>query len=142
LQCANQIAPSVGKIGNSNPGWFAQNYLGNDVATAVGIFTGPDSAGSAFSALFSNFLDNGGGPTSLVGLVTGLVGSQPIVSGSKIGIRYTSNGAPYGVDFVQSFSKTLPGKIGFSALSYFGLAKLGFDAATYGAAAYYCAKAQ
>lgn len=142
LQCPNQIAPSIGNSVAHSNSWFAQNYLGNDVATLVGIFSGPDSAGSLTSAAFSNALDNTGAPTSVVGIATGLAGSQPVVSGTKVAVRTTSNGAAYGADFVQSFAQTAVGQIGFKALSLAGLAKLGFDAISYGVAAYYCYQAQ
>ena len=77
LRCASQIAPSIGQIGNCNPGWFAQNHLGNDISTAVGIAVGPDRVGSGVSALFSNLLNNVGTPTSLVGIVQVSLGRNP-----------------------------------------------------------------
>ena len=63
------------------------------------------------------------------------------MSSTKIAIKYTSNGAPYGVDFVQPFSQTTAGAIGFKALGLAGLAKLGLDSVAFGAAVYACSKA-
>ncbi len=141
LRCANQIAPSIGSSVIHSNSWLAKNYLGNDIVTLVGIFSGPDSAGSLTSAAFSNALDNTGAPTSLVAIGTGLAGTQPVVSGSKVAVGKTPGGTAYGMDYVQPFSETALGGVVFGALRIAGFAKLGFDAVSYGAALYACYKA-
>ena len=79
---------------------------------------------------------------SLFGRLTDLVATQPITSGSKVAIREISNGAFYGADFIGNVASTSVGGFALDGLGDAALAKLGFDAISYGTAVYNCYQVQ
>jgi hypothetical protein len=107
-------------------GFWGQSFLGNDISTTVSMFTGPNRAGAVTSFFTTNPT-----PINETAITAKLLGSVGVGRARAVlGV----NGA--GNYFVKTFARTpLASLIPAGAKAVVGnamLAKLGYDAATFG----------